>query len=292
MDPDVHPLISVVIPVRDAAHTIGDQLEALSLQTFEGAWEIILSDNGSRDNLRAAVSAWTSQVPGLRVIDSSATPGAGAARNAGARQSHGEMLAFCDADDRVSPHWLAAMAIALETHAFVAGAIDHDSLNPGAAAAWHFRSHVDSAPLGSRFMPYALSANMGVWRSAFEAIGGFPEDLNAVGEDMAISWLLQLAGHELHFEPGAVVSYRHRHDLCTLWKQHVAYGLGEVVLYRRFRYQGLPRSRALGAGRVYLRLLFRPHLLLRPRTRGGWVREAAKRFGRLKGSLRERVLYL
>lgn len=296
MDADGAPLISVVIPVKDSAETIGEQLEALGRQTFGGRWEVIISDNGSHDDLLSQVEAWKARLPDLQVVDSSATPGAGAARNAGARAARAELLAFCDADDRVTPEWLAAMVAALQSHPLVAGAMDHESLNPGETTGWHFRSHVDSAPLGSRFKPYALSANMGVRRRVFDEVGGFPEDLEitggAAGEDMALSWALQLAGHELHFEPSAVVSYRHRHTSGELWKQHVAYGYAETVLYRNFRGHGVPRSRLLGALRIYLRLLFRSNRLLDARNRAGWLREAARRYGRLRGSIRERVLYL
>lgn len=294
MTSDESPLVSVVIPVRNAAVLLTQQLEALSRQDFSGSWEVVISDNGSEDELTATIAAWTSRIPRLRLIDSGGTPGAGAARNAGVRSARGRLIAFCDADDQVSPNWLSAMVEALEIQPFVSGALDHDSLNPGAA--WHYRSHVDSVPIGSRFKPYALSSNMGVWRSAFEEVGGFPEDMdvpgNAAGEDLAVSWRLQLAGYPLHFEPRAVVSYRHRQDLRALWRQHVGYGYAEAVLYHRFRQHGLPRSRLLGALRSYLRLIFRLPLLGRRDTRARWISVTAKRYGRLLGSLRERVVYL
>lgn len=296
MSSDDRPLISVVVPVKNSAGTLAEQLEALSHQTLKDRWEVIISDNGSTDDLLAVLTAWEDRLPSLRAVDSSATPGAGAARNAGARVARGELLAFCDADDRVAPGWLAAMVEALESHVLVAGAIDHETLNPGETAGWHFRSHVDSAPVGSRFKRYALSANMGVRRRVFEETGGFPEDLDvsggAAGEDIALSWIFQLAGHDLHFEPRAVVAYRHRHGLGDLWRQHVAYGHAESVLYNRFRSDGVPRSRTLGVVRTYLRLLFRIDRLFKARTRPAWLREAARRYGRLRGSLRERVLYL
>lgn len=293
---DDQPVVTVVIPVRNAASVIGEQLEALSRQDFDGPWEVVISDNGSEDGLVDVVDATKSKIPALRIIDSSGTRGAGAARNAGLRHARGRLVAFCDADDHVTSDWLTVMVRALKTHPFVAGGLDHESLNPWPSSAWHYRSHVDSVPIGSRFKPYAVSSNMGVWRSALEEIGGFPEDMevrgSAAGEDIAVSWNLQLAGYPLHFEPGAVVSYRHRRDLRSLWKQQVAYGYAEVVLYSRFRDHGVPRSRLWGAFRSYLRLLLRLPALRRPDTRGSWIGATAKRYGRLLGSLRERVLYL
>lgn len=290
------PIVSVVIPALNAAHTIETQLDALSSQDFDGSWELIVSDNGSTDDLVDVVHAWKDRIPGLRIVDSSATPGAAAARNTGARAARGRLLAFCDADDRVTRGWLSGMVSALETHSLVAGAIDHDTLNPGVESGSHHRSHRDSAPIGSRFLPYALSSNMGVRAGAFRQVGGFPEDLGtlggAAGEDIALSWRLQLAGFPLHFEPGAIVAYRHRRGMASVWKQHVAYGHAEVCLYRRFRDSGVPRSRILTALSVYLRLMARAGRLLSGRRRAAWIREAARRYGRLRGSLQNRIVYL
>lgn len=295
MDSIDQPLITVVIPVKNAAETIGEQLEALARQDFEGSWEVIVSDNGSTDQLAGEIAVWAERVPRLSLIDSSGTPGAGAARNAGAKVASGRYLVFCDADDHVADDWVTNMHRALSKHPFVSGAIDHDTLNPGHTSGWHFRSHVDSAPLGSRFLPYALTSNMGVWRSAFDEVGGFPDNVamegSAAGEDMAVSWKLQLAGYPLHFEPAAVVAYRHRHDLGSLWRQHVAYGYAEAGLYRMFRECGLPRSRLLGAMRDYFQLVLGLYRLVDPRGRGGWIRRAGKRYGRIKGSLANRVFY-
>ena len=41
--------VSVIIPARNAAKWIGEQLGALSRQTFDGEWEVIVVDNGSTD---------------------------------------------------------------------------------------------------------------------------------------------------------------------------------------------------------------------------------------------------
>jgi glycosyltransferase involved in cell wall biosynthesis len=39
--------VSVVLPVRNGAATLGSQLAALAAQTFRGGWEVVLVDNGS-----------------------------------------------------------------------------------------------------------------------------------------------------------------------------------------------------------------------------------------------------
>jgi glycosyltransferase involved in cell wall biosynthesis len=43
--------LSVIIPCYNGAETIAAQLEALAGQQWSGQWEVIVSDNGSTDNL-------------------------------------------------------------------------------------------------------------------------------------------------------------------------------------------------------------------------------------------------
>src|SRR5206468_3683315 len=55
-----HPvpdLVSVIIPVRNGAATLGSQLRALAAQTYPGLWEIVIADNGSTDATAAIAEA-------------------------------------------------------------------------------------------------------------------------------------------------------------------------------------------------------------------------------------------
>jgi GT2 family glycosyltransferase len=288
-------MISVVMPVYNAAGIVGEQLDALAGQTYSGAWELVVADNGSTDGGPAMVRRWRDHIPGLRVIDASARRGAAVARNLGARAAAGEGLVFCDADDVVAPGWLAALARALEDHDLIAGMCDHELLNPGPTVNWHARSFETGLPVTMGFLPYATSANMAVSRAAFFEVGGFDEGFAAVGaagEDIDLSWRLQLRGHRLHFEPGALVYYRHRHDLRGIWRQNLHYGMADVLLYKRYRAHGL-RPRPLGqALRGFRGLLIRAPALVRRGSRGLWLRDAGHRLGRLQGSVQERMLFL
>ncbi len=48
--------LSVVIPARNAADTIGVQLESLARQRFDRPWEVVVVDNGSTDDTRAVAA--------------------------------------------------------------------------------------------------------------------------------------------------------------------------------------------------------------------------------------------
>ena len=41
--------LSVVLPTRNGATTIGAQVVALARQSWDGNWEVVVSDNGSTD---------------------------------------------------------------------------------------------------------------------------------------------------------------------------------------------------------------------------------------------------
>jgi glycosyltransferase involved in cell wall biosynthesis len=287
----VTPRFSVVVPAFNAEDTIADQLVALEKQTFPEPFEVIVADNGSVDATADIARSFSERLPGLTVVDASARRGAAAARNAGAMVATGEYLAFCDADDEVDEGWLEAFNRGVPGCEFMTGSIDHDKLNPSTGES-HWRSHVSSIPRALRFKPYALSGNMAVSRDVFDRSGGFPDDLGTVGEDVAFSWQLQLDGHELHFRPDAVVAYRHKHGLKELWDQHVAFGKADVVLYKRFKRHGVPKPKVTSMIAAYIRLVLKLPRVVSPERRPAVVRGWAKRWGRLLGSVRERVIFL
>jgi glycosyltransferase involved in cell wall biosynthesis len=282
-------LISVIVPVHNAAGTLDEQLQALAGQTFAGAWELIVADNGSTDGSREIVERWRGRIPHLRLVDASRRRGPSAARNIAAAAAAGDALAFCDADDVVGPEWLASIARALREHDFVMGELDLAPLD-----AFGRQSTTKGASLEPwlGFKPVAASANMAVTRTAFEAVGGFDEDAMPGADDKGFSFALQLAGYPLHFAPEAVVAYRLRDGLRDLWRQRVTWGLSDVATYARFRGRGMPRSSTSEALRAYGALVRRLRILRFPNGRWRWVRDAAQRWGRVKGSVRYRVLYL
>ncbi len=88
--------ISVVIPARNAADTIGRALVSVARQTCRPA-EIILVDDASTDDTAQCAAA--AGLPDLRLIRHDQRGGAAAARNAGIAAASGEYIAFLDADD-------------------------------------------------------------------------------------------------------------------------------------------------------------------------------------------------
>jgi glycosyltransferase involved in cell wall biosynthesis len=288
----VHPLpgsITVIIPVRNGAETIAEQLAALAAQTYEGGWELLVADNGSTDGTHEIAEQWADRLPKLTIVDASKQPGASFARNHGAERAAGEFLAFCDADDIVVPEWLASLAAAARDYDVVTGSFDATKINPVSVQSW--RPPRRKGLNGSRgFLPFAPSGNFGVWASVFDQTGGFNEEY-LQSEDVEWSWRAQLASFTLGFAEGAVVHYRYRTSARAVARQGYLSGIGSVRLYRDFRSRGLKRAPITRALRTWFWLLARAPYLLSPTRRGIWVRRFGEAAGRIAGSIQLRVVF-
>lgn len=284
--------VSVIIPVHNAAATLGQQLNALNTQVFNGQWEIVAVDNCSTDDSIAVIRQYQQHMPHLRLVQADERKTAAYARNVGARAAKGGVFLFCDADDVVAPGWLTALAEALEQHEFVASTMEDKILNEGKAKRsddygnWATRKNLS-------FLPFAAGALMALSREAFERVGGFDES-TPIGEDVEFSWRLQLQGYALYPVPTAVVHYRYRETLQAVWKQTVNYGEAHVYLYKRFASCGMPCPSVRKVYWTYKSLITRlPHLLWGDEAqKGEMLRMAAICYGRLRGSLRYRTVYL
>ena len=279
-----YPMISVVLPVRDGLPWLEGQLDALAAQLCEVPWEVVVADNGSSDGSTATARAWADRDTRMRVLDASARRGPGAARNAGVRAARGELLAFCDADDVVQPGWLQACVAALTEADVVAGIFDMATLNgrPGAETA-----AAATRQLG--FLPAGLAANLAVRRQAFDAVGGFNEDL-LVGEDIDLSWRLQLQGFRFAVAREALVAKREPQALAPLFRLGLAYGRCGPLLYRQYRSRGARRD-VVGSARSWAWLVVAVVGLVRADVRRRWVRAAGVRLGRLLGSVSQHVFF-
>lgn len=238
--------LSVVIAAYDAEATLAEQLDALAAQTVPFAWEVIVADNGSGDRTVALALDHADRLP-LRVVDASATKGAGAARNVGVGAARAPLVAFCDADDVVGEGWLVAMRDALRHSDFVAGRFEGHRLNTPAVLRTRTMPQQDGLQ-ESRHMPGLRAAgagNLGIAAHVLRAVGGF--DVRTLFlEDADLCWRVQLAGVPLAWAPDAVVHVRLRGRMWSSVRQGYDYGTGERWLALRYREQE-SRLRALAA---------------------------------------------
>ncbi len=284
----VPSLVSVIMPVRNADDHVGEQLDALADQKYDGDWEVVVVDNGCTDESMEVVRRFGGRVPSLRIVDASRRRGLAHARNAGAGSARGDLLAFCDADDVVTPGWLEAMVRAAPGAAIVGGALELEALNEGAPRQWCDWDPPDDLSRHHDFLPYVSGGNCGVWTTVARELG-WDESFLFGSTDMEFCWRAQLAGHELGFAADAVVHQRFRQRLTSLVRQFYAYGKSDAQLFRRFQPEGMPRPAPTESGGWRWIVRRSPDVLRGTARRGRWMRTVARATGRLVGSLRHRV---
>lgn len=286
------PVVSVCVPIFNNGDVVDELFDSLARQEFDEPWEVVVADNGSSDDSRERVLAWTDRLPSLRLVDATDVAGQSHARNRAAEEAGAEYLLFVDADDVVTDGWLAALAGGLRRCGLASGPYDEETLNDKCARAWAMPHRPkDHLPTVFDFLPAALGNNFAIRASVLRDVGGWNEDYH-YGEDVELSWRSQLAGHELCFVPEAVVQYRHRADIRSLARQQYfrAYGRGPAAghyLSRDFGPHGYdPPSEA---GRFLERLLFMirnlPLIPFSRLRRGLWVKHAAYGWGWLRARL-------
>ena len=119
--PSIPPVVSVVIPVYNAAAYLDMCVESVCTQDFRSI-EVILVDDGSTDRSSETLAAWAARDSRVIVVahPENANRGVAASRNLGLSHMRGEYLWFVDADDRVRPGAISHLvAVANEQNADV-----------------------------------------------------------------------------------------------------------------------------------------------------------------------------
>jgi glycosyltransferase involved in cell wall biosynthesis len=226
------PAVSVVIPARNAAHTLERQLAALADQRFDRPWELVVVDNASVDGTRALLDAWMPRLPCLRVV-SEPRRGANRARNTGIAMARGDRILLCDADDVVAPGWIAALSSALDEFDIVAGRLDYDTINDH-----QVRDRVRTRPLSDGLgtlwgRQWAVTSNLAFRRAVFDAIDGFDPSLEHGSDDVDFCFRGAAAGFTMTYSPEAVVHYQLRAKVGAHARQHYRYAKGTEQLYAK-----------------------------------------------------------
>ena len=112
-------MISIVVPVYNAAAFIDKTIDTVVSQTFRD-WELILVDDCSKDNSCELIDTYirehTEVASKIRLIKQEKNAGAAAARNRGIDEAKGRYIAFLDADDLWYPDKLAKEMLYMQKH--------------------------------------------------------------------------------------------------------------------------------------------------------------------------------
>lgn len=104
-------MISVIIPVYNAAPWLGACIDSVLAQTYPD-WELILVNDGSTDSGGSICDQYAHADPRIRVIHQE-NRGVSAARNQGIRAACGSYICFMDSDDWIEPSLFSDLVIAM-----------------------------------------------------------------------------------------------------------------------------------------------------------------------------------
>ena len=220
--------VSVIIPHFNMPDALERCLISVEAQALDGAVEIIVVDNGSRQMPTDVVATH----PGV-ILLSEPTPGPGPARNAGVAVARAAVLAFIDADCRAGDGWLKAAVEAVEaggTCAVVGGDVridfvDPEHLTPVEAfeAVFAYRQSMYIEKQG-----FSGTGNLAMHRSVHEAVGPFAGI--GIAEDRDWGRRASASGYRPVYVPAMRIYHPARTDVASLtmkWRRHVAHDWAE-----------------------------------------------------------------
>ena len=97
---------SIILPTYNRGYILKRAIESVLNQTLEN-WELIIVDDGSRDNTPQVVEEYLSRFKGkVKYVRYEENRGVNWARNRGIEVSEGEIITFLDSDDMFFPYTL------------------------------------------------------------------------------------------------------------------------------------------------------------------------------------------
>jgi glycosyltransferase involved in cell wall biosynthesis len=239
------PSVSVVIPAKDSARTVGAAVSSALAQEYPGSIEVVVADGGGEDGTGATAAA-----AGATVVPNPAgtTP---AGLNAAIGASSGDVVVRCDAHAILPSGYVRRAVETLERTG--AGTVGGMQIPAGSTFWERAVGYAMSSPLGAGDARYRIGGGegpvdtvyLGVFRrEVLERVGGFDETLER-NQDYELNWRIRQAGRVVWFDPELRVPYRPRGSIRALWRQYGDYGRWKREVIRR--HPGSLRPRQLAA---------------------------------------------
>lgn len=188
--PGSDPLITVVVPARDASNTLGATLQDLYAQELpRDRFEVLVIDDHSSDDTAAIARSMAVRWPGLHVFGLEQDEGKKAAIALGVGRARASLILVSDADVRSGPHRLQAVLNFQRERGVDMVLIPVRTIGHGLLGA--VQEEEQFALLGalaggatSGHPLLANGANMAFKRDVFLEVGGYSGERASSGDDM------------------------------------------------------------------------------------------------------------
>lgn len=237
--------MAAVLPVAERSPLLEGCLAALRAQRG-GLVEVIVVDDSPAGT-----------VGDIEGVETRTSGGRGpyAARNVGWRTTSADLILFLDVRSRPHPDWarrlielFADPAVALVgSEAVVSGG---SSFGARAGRRQQF-FRLDNYLADPFFLPYLPTCNLGVRRSALEAVGGFTETRS--GGDADLCWRVLRAGGELATVDDVLMQWIPRDRIRDYLEQNYRYGRSHYALRTMWASAGLAPEAPMPLGLIGLR---------------------------------------
>ncbi|MGD8451828.1 MAG: glycosyltransferase [Phycisphaerae bacterium] len=213
---DAHapPAVTVVTPFHDTGDVFRQTAACVLGQSFQ-QWEWLIVNDGSTDSAALSLlDEYRRRDPRIRVIDHPQNRGLPAARNTGFAEARSDFVFLLDDDDLIEPTTLEKAFWYLRAHPSYAMA-NGWSVGFGASTyLWQL-----GFERGAEFLQQNLTPCMAmIRRSAYQAIGGFAEDIRGGMEDWDFWLHLASRGMWGGTIPEYLTWYRRRADHGDRWQ--------------------------------------------------------------------------
>ncbi|MGB3975712.1 MAG: glycosyltransferase [bacterium] len=227
-----YPEITVAVCVRNGETSLQACLDSLMALNYpKDKLTLMVVDNGSSDSTPDILARYP-----VTVIHE-ATIGRGYARNTACRHCKTPILAFTDADCRVTENWLMDLAPLFEDASV--GIAGGNIVTPGddiLARFYELRQIVSNREFAGDYPyspPFLATANALFRLEAIQQAGGFRTHFR-VAEDADICWRIRNNDWKLIYVDGGTVYHDHRASRSGLFRQAVDYGYDGVAVYLAF----------------------------------------------------------
>ncbi len=219
---------SVIVPVYNRPDEIEELLESLTKQTFTD-FEVIIVEDGSEIDCKEQVEKYKSQLNIKYFYKENEKPAI--ARNYGVARASGEYVVFVDSDCIIPQDYFEKVNRHLneeEVDAYGgpdAASPDFSPLQKAISysmTAFLTTGNIRGGEKVDKFYP--RSFNLGVKKTVFDEMGGFPITKMHPGEDMVFAIELIKRGYKTKLFKDAFVYHKRRNTLRSFFKQVFRFG--------------------------------------------------------------------